>query len=230
MKILLGADQYPEYINGAATFTARLAAGLAGAGHTIDLLWPSDAGERQTFLDRRVRVHRLSSIALPRRPRIQLAHPRVVRRQVAQILEVARPDVVHVQSHLTLGRALVYAAKAAGPFAMPGTAQLQSIATLEAMAAGLPVVAVDAMALPHLVHHGENGYLHRPGDVDDLAERMRSLLTDPRLADFGLRSRDLAQQHDITTTLTTFIELYARIAGSRKPATVDTTSIASSFS
>jgi hypothetical protein len=27
MTIVLGADQYPEYINGAATFTARLAAG-----------------------------------------------------------------------------------------------------------------------------------------------------------------------------------------------------------
>ena len=32
MRILLGADQYPEYINGAATFTARLAAGLAALG------------------------------------------------------------------------------------------------------------------------------------------------------------------------------------------------------
>ena len=31
MKIVMGADQYPEYINVAATFTARLATGLAGA-------------------------------------------------------------------------------------------------------------------------------------------------------------------------------------------------------
>ena len=40
----VGADQYPEYINGAATFTARLAAGLATSGHTVDLLWPSADG------------------------------------------------------------------------------------------------------------------------------------------------------------------------------------------
>ena len=40
---------------------------------------------------------------------------------------------------------------AADVFAMPGVAELQSIATLEAMASGLPVVAADAMALPHLV-------------------------------------------------------------------------------
>lgn len=31
MKIVMGADQYPDYTNGAATFTAGLAAGLAGA-------------------------------------------------------------------------------------------------------------------------------------------------------------------------------------------------------
>jgi hypothetical protein len=44
VKIVMGADQYPEYINGAATFTARLAAGLARAGHTVDVLWPSAHG------------------------------------------------------------------------------------------------------------------------------------------------------------------------------------------
>src|SRR5690606_13053729 len=40
----------------------------------------------------------------------------------------------------------------ASVFAMPSIAELQSIATMEAMASGLPVVAADAMALPHLVH------------------------------------------------------------------------------
>ena len=53
-------------------------------------------------------------------------------------------------------------------FAMPSIAELQSIATMEAMASGLPVVAANAMALPHLVHDGENGYLFEPGDIDGL--------------------------------------------------------------
>lgn len=47
-------------------------------------------------------------------------------------------------------------------FAMPSIAELQSISTMEAMASGLPIVAADAMALPHLVHDGENGYLFEP--------------------------------------------------------------------
>ena len=51
-------------------------------------------------------------------------------------------------------------------FAMPSIAELQSIATMEAMASGLPVVAADAMALPHLVHDQVNGYLFEPGKVN----------------------------------------------------------------
>ena len=51
---------------------------------------------------------------------------------------------------------------------MPSIAELQSIATMEAMASALPIVAANAMALPHLVHDGENGYLFEPGNIDDL--------------------------------------------------------------
>jgi len=47
----------------------------------------------------------------------------------------------------------------AAVFVMPGVAELQSLATLEAMAAGTPVIAADAMALPHLVRPGRNGGL-----------------------------------------------------------------------
>src|SRR5690606_5732738 len=62
-------------------------------------------------------------------------------------------------------------------FAMPSIAELQSIATLEAMASGLPVVAADAVALPHLVHHGENGFLFEPGNVDQFAQQLTDVLT-----------------------------------------------------
>src|SRR5690606_37790620 len=44
-------------------------------------------------------------------------------------------------------------------FCMPGIAELQSLVTLEAMSAAKPIIAANAMALPHLVHPGENGML-----------------------------------------------------------------------
>lgn len=64
----------------------------------------------------------------------------------------------------------------ASVFAIASTAELQSIATLEALSSALPVVAADAMALPHLVHDGENGWLFPPGDVAVAAERLERVL------------------------------------------------------
>ena len=62
-------------------------------------------------------------------------------------------------------RSCVAAYARAAVFCMPGIAELQSLVTLEAMASGTPVIAADAMALPHLVRPGRNGWLYRPGDV-----------------------------------------------------------------
>ena len=95
-------------------------------------------------------------------------------------------------------------------FAIPSIAELQSIATMEAMSSGLPVVAANAMALPHLVHSGENGYLFEPGDVDDLAQKLTKVLTAPQaeLTRMKRNSMRLIAPHDIERTLTTFERLY----------------------
>ncbi len=95
-------------------------------------------------------------------------------------------------------------------FAMPSIAELQSIATMEAMASGRPVVAADAMALPHLVHDGDNGYLFEPNDVDMFADRLLKVLTADKkeLARLSENSLYLIQSHDIERTLTIFEGLY----------------------
>lgn len=95
-------------------------------------------------------------------------------------------------------------------FCMPGTAELQSLVTLEAMSASTPVVLADAMALPHLVREGENGYLFTPNDSDDLAKKITQILElpqDQRLA-MGQRSREMVEPHSIQGTLQTFEDLY----------------------
>ena len=95
-------------------------------------------------------------------------------------------------------------------FAIASIAELQSIATMEAMASGLPVVAADAVALPHLVHDGVNGYLFEPGNADDLADKLRRVLTASqeeysRMQQASLEGVDI---HDIENTLDTFEKLY----------------------
>ncbi len=98
----------------------------------------------------------------------------------------------------------------ASVFAMPSIAELQSIATMEGMASGLPVVAADAMALPHLVKDGENGYLYPPRDVAALADRLERVLRMPH-DEYEVMQRAslrLLEPHDIDTTITIFERLY----------------------
>lgn len=98
----------------------------------------------------------------------------------------------------------------AAVFVMPSTAELQSIATMEAMASGLPVVAANAMALPHLVHDGENGFLYEPRDIEGLERGLRSILesgTDRYIA-MQKASLSIVAAHDIATTLDRFEAIY----------------------
>lgn len=99
-------------------------------------------------------------------------------------------------------------------FCMPGIAELQSLVTLEAMAAGLPVVAADAMALPHLVRPGRNGWLYTPGDVPELTTRLAALLGDAatRLR-MGAASQEIVAAHAIEATLDRFEGIYAQVLG-----------------
>ncbi|CAN5373191.1 hypothetical protein BH11ACT4_BH11ACT4_05160 [soil metagenome] len=118
-------------------------------------------------------------------------------------------DRVHFSSYVdeTYLRNALQRAKV---FAMPSIAELQSISTMEAMASGLPIVGADAMALPHLVHDGENGYLFEPGNVDELAEKLTKVLTlpDDELLALKKESLKIVQVHDIQRTLDTFEKLY----------------------
>nr|WP_206705800.1 glycosyltransferase [Microbacterium ginsengiterrae] len=95
-------------------------------------------------------------------------------------------------------------------FVIASIAELQSIATMEAMASALPVVAAEAVALPHLVHDGENGYLFTPGDVDELAARLTDVFTaEPAEYErMQQASLDGVLVHDINRTLDTFEALY----------------------
>ena len=107
-------------------------------------------------------------------------------------------------------------------FVMPSIAELQSIATMEAMASGRPVIGADAMALPHLVHDGDNGYLFPPGDVDALADRLARILTADQieLNRLSENSLHLIQAHDINRTVKIFEDLYLGV-GESEPTTDD---------
>jgi glycosyltransferase involved in cell wall biosynthesis len=55
-------------------------------------------------------------------------------------------------------------------------------ALIEAMAAGLPVVATKVGGIPALIDHGVNGLLVPSGDAKALADALRSILEHPDMA------------------------------------------------
>jgi glycosyltransferase involved in cell wall biosynthesis len=71
--------------------------------------------------------------------------------------------------------------KKADIFVLPSRHEGMSNALLEAMAAGLPVIATDIAGSEELVSHGENGLLVPVEDVPALSGALARLVTDPSL-------------------------------------------------
>lgn len=379
MRILIGADTFSPDVNGSATFTRALAAGLASRGHEVHLMVPAKRGRSGTFVEEHIGVdlivHRIYSWRWYPHPWLRFMLPWRVKANAERIVRETQPDVIHFQSHIVVGRGLATAAKKHGirlvgtnhtmpenmvqhvavlphfmlgwlikvqwssarkwfskadeitaptrraadffekatglpnvhaiscgiraadytadfsprtenvvtflgrldeekhvddllvavtkldpaldvkvlivgdgdvrrqleakarelgiadrttftgkvsydalraaltrttVFGMPSRAELQSIATMEALASGLPVVAANAMALPHLVHPGVNGYLFEPGDVDAFAGYLTKVLTATPAELTRLKKGALKtiEPHDINRTLDTFESLY----------------------
>ncbi len=66
-------------------------------------------------------------------------------------------------------------------FALPSRWEGLPFAVIEAMMAGLPVVATRVGGLPELVEHGVTGFLVPAGDAGALEEALRALVTDETL-------------------------------------------------
>ncbi|WP_326954114.1 glycosyltransferase family 4 protein [Amycolatopsis sp. NBC_01286] len=376
LRVLIGADTFPPNVNGASFFAERLARGLARRGHDVHVVCPSTGGPSHTEERDGYTVHRVRSRAIPFHTDYRFCTPGGARKEVGPLLDRLRPDVVHVQAHFGVGRALLDAAterelpgmatnhfmpdnllgytpfprrvkdsiarwawrdlvrvyrdarivttptpraaevlagigldrpvqvvscgidlahyaaggrRSDGPmsvlfvgrldaeknidqllralaplphvradlvgdgtrrrdletlaadlgitdrvtfhgfvpdaelvrryaeadvFCMPGTAELQSLATMEAMAAGLPVVAADALALPHLVHHGGNGYLFEPGAITTISRWLAELAADPASRTrMGEASRAIVAGHDIDRALDAFEGQYRILLG-----------------
>ncbi|MGV9001971.1 MAG: glycosyltransferase [Candidatus Saccharimonadaceae bacterium] len=94
-------------------------------------------------------------------------------------------------------------------YCMTSPAELQSIATLEAMASGQPIVAVDAGALRELCQNERNGYLIEQDNDEMMAKGLLAILQDTSLRKkMGEESLAIARTHDLQTTLARFEQIY----------------------
>lgn len=84
------------------------------------------------------------------------------------------------------------------------------LSILEAMGAGLPIVASDVGGVPECVRHGHNGYLFERQNPEALSARLAELITTPATRiQLGQQARaDFLDKFDIQTMVTKTEDLY----------------------
>jgi glycosyltransferase involved in cell wall biosynthesis len=102
-------------------------------------------------------------------------------------------------------------------FALASHYEPLGIAVLEAMAAGLPVVASDVDGIRELVRPGETGELVPAGDSRAMAEALIRLLGDPGTAlRMGVAGRAFAEGARMDTCVARYFDLYERLLAERR--------------
>ncbi len=101
----------------------------------------------------------------------------------------------------------------AGLLVVPTFRDASSHASIEAMAAGLPVVTTRIGGIPEIVVDGGTGFLTEPGDGALLARRILALLHDRSLrVRMGAAGKSRVEQHfDAETNASRLARLYASI-------------------
>lgn len=97
------------------------------------------------------------------------------------------------------------------------TKETFGIGTLEAMAAGIPVLGFRYGGNVDLVQHGVNGYLARPGNLEDLAQGLDYCLKHRKT--LGANGREMAKRFTWEAVCSQVADVY-RLATCEEPATV----------
>ena len=106
--------------------------------------------------------------------------------------------------------------KSADLFSFASVTETQGLVTIEAMAAGLPVVAVDGSGTRDIVEHGKQGFLVE-NDADALANGINKLLSNPQqLKRFSSRALKKAKLFDINQLGNQMLDVYEQAIQDKK--------------
>jgi len=96
-------------------------------------------------------------------------------------------------------------------FLLPSQTESFGLAALEAMAVGVPVISSNTGGLPEVNRDGFSGYLGNVGDVQGMAEKAVSILSDDdKLAQFKANALEVAKEFDIQRIMPMYEQIYRR--------------------
>lgn len=123
-------------------------------------------------------------------------------------------DAVSFTGYLSQDQ-VAQAMQAADIFVLPSFAEGVPVVLMEAFASGTPVIATQVAGVGELVEDGVSGFLVPPGDMDTLADRIRTLAADPdlrtRMGQHG--AQVVKRDFDITQEAARLATLFAGTAG-----------------
>ena len=106
--------------------------------------------------------------------------------------------------------------KAADIFGFASITETQGLVTMEAIAAGLPVVAVDASGTRDILDDGKQGYLV-PNDADALAASINQLIESPaKMQRFSNKALKKAKSFDVDRLTKKLVNVYEQAIQDRK--------------
>ena len=106
MKSLSGADTYYPSVNGPSYFTQRLAAGLQRRGHEVHVICPSQSLRSTITQHGGVVIHGIASLPVPLYTALRFTPLPFVYPRILSAVQEIKPDVIHIQNHFLIGRAL----------------------------------------------------------------------------------------------------------------------------
>ena len=106
--------------------------------------------------------------------------------------------------------------RAADMFSFASVTETQGLVTIEAMAAGLPVVAVDGSGTHDIVDHGKDGFLVE-NDSNALATAISEMLCNPQqMKQFSINALKKAKTFDINRLAKQMVKVYEQAIQDKK--------------
>lgn len=107
MKILFASSSYYPHINGVYYFVCRLGPMLQAKGHTIAVIAPSASTKASFGKIDNLDVFGIPSFSIIINPSIRPPIPFLLKSRVRKIIENFKPDIIHVQDHFPLCKAII---------------------------------------------------------------------------------------------------------------------------